>query len=193
MRNLLVVGGGSSILNYDELCSEFHQIYVMTSSPPRRKDIVAITVDWEDLNLSSLKALTGKIDVVLFTAGKWLPGKITNFNSAKFCDLLGSNAFIQYDVLRYLIINSHLNRHSVVKLISSQVVEKFDSSAPEYSLSKSVAELILKAYCTKYGVKYEAERFGLIGESKMFQQIKDRYGNRESSNSLSEVFEFIVR
>jgi hypothetical protein len=73
------------------------------------------------------------------------------------------------------------------------VVEKFDSSAPEYSLSKSVAELILKAYCTKYGVKYEAERFGLIGESKMFQQIKDRYGNRESSNSLSEVFEFIVR
>jgi len=142
VNNLLIAGSGASIFDVNAISKSLGKPTFISNS-----DINAdINIDWENLNkLEINKSPTYKILVLL--GGIWSPGRMKSIDSYLLSELLNINAFKQVELIKILKKKKYLDNKSAVIFISSQSAITTDFTAPEYSYSKVVAEVMIRDIC----------------------------------------------
>lgn len=191
--SICIVGSSSSIINLTEICASKGTVYGISSKKSFDSDNFRhISIDWTNALLpSSIDIRAHSIENLVFANGIWLPGRIKKFSQEKFFKLYEANCQVTYSVLKQLKSKNLLHQSCTVKLISSNSVTQVDHSAPEYSMSKAMAETLISEFCEAQSLNFECKRFGFIQKSTMLEKFEERYGKSKSSCKVNDVTSFI--
>ena len=191
--SVCIVGSSSSIIDLPEICSSPNTFYGISSTKNfDSENFKHISIDWsEGLLPSNLDIKSRSIENLVFANGLWLPGRIKKFSQEKFIKLYEANCQVTYNVLKQLISQKLLHENCTVKLISSDSVTNVDPSAPEYSLSKAMAEALISEFCKAQNIHFKYKRFGFVEGSTMLKKFEERYGILKSSFKISDVTSFV--
>ena len=191
--SVCIVGSSSSIINLPELCSSPSTFYGISSTKNfDSENFKHISINWSECLLPSTVDIKSRsIENLVFANGLWLPGRIKKFSQEKFVKLYEANCQVTYNLLKQLKSQNLLHENCTVKLISSDSVTKLDYSAPEYSLSKALAETLISEFCRAHKIHFKCKRFGFVEGSTMLKQFEERYGILKSSCKVSDVTSFI--
>jgi hypothetical protein len=191
--SVCIVGSSSSIINLPEICSSTNTVYGISSKKSfESENFKHISIDWsEGLLPSHLEIKSRSIETLVFANGLWLPGRIKKFSQEKFVTLYEANCQVTYNLLKQLKSQDLLHENCTVKLISSDSVTKVDTSAPEYSLSKAMAESLISEFCKAQNINFKCQRFGFVEGSSMLKKFEERYGMLKSSCKVNDITSFI--
>ena len=183
VNNLLIAGSGASIFDVNAISKSLGKPTFISNS-----DINAdINIDWENLNkLEINKSPTYKILVLL--GGIWSPGRMKSIDSYLLSELLNINAFKQVELIKILKKKKYLDNKSAVIFISSQSAITTDFTAPEYSYSKVVAEVMIRDICKLLKInKLDIIRPSFIEGSNMLNKSTKHFGNNLQRKTISKT------
>lgn len=187
INSILIAGSGASIFDEQLLLQEV-EIILRLSSSDTRADII---IDWDNLSLLE----TNKLDpfkILLILGGKWSPGRLKSLDESLLSDLIHKNAISQAELIKTLKKRGYLCRESAVIFVSSQSALNTDFTAPEYSYSKAIAEMVIGDTCEMLKVKrFEIMRPSFIEDSNILSLSNNHFGHNLERDTIS-VKEFMA-